>query len=168
MSHEALPIDRARFAEALESLPLDALHSKVAELRNNMNHLRYSNEQMVPFADEGDQGMSTFSSGRSKLILRFEDCKDAMYENLVVISRMNERIELLRAEVEKRGMRWSEGEVEDRQVSERMVNGDSAPVTTSQSQPQSGRLTDEQLRAQLEARLNQDTQDDQEEEGLHL
>ena len=60
MSHEALPIDRARFAEALESLPLDALHSKVAELRNNMNHLRYSNEQMVPFADEGDQGKSTF------------------------------------------------------------------------------------------------------------
>ncbi|KAG9525466.1 hypothetical protein KCU93_g5877, partial [Aureobasidium melanogenum] len=154
MSHEALPIDRARFAEALESLPLDTLHSKVAELRNNMNHLRDSNEQMVPFADDGDQG--------------FEDCKDAMYENLVVISRMNERIELLRAEVEKRGMRWSEAEVEDRQVSERMVNGDSASTTTTQSQPQSGRLTDEQLRAQLEARLAQDTQDDQEEEGLHL
>ncbi|KAI4729428.1 hypothetical protein E4T49_02780 [Aureobasidium sp. EXF-10728] len=150
MSHDALPIDRARFAEALESLPLDALHSKVAELRNNMNHLRYSNEQMVPFADEGDQ-----------------DCKDAMYENLVVISRMNERIELLRAEVEKRGMRWSEAEVEDRQVSERMVNGDSTSTTQS-SQPQSGRLTDEQLRAQLDARLAQDTQDDQEEEGLHL
>lgn len=91
-----------------------------------------------------------------------------MYENLVVISRMNERIELLRAEVEKRGMRWSEGEVEDRQLNERTVNGDSVPATTSQSQPQSGRLTDEQLRAHLEARLNQDTQDDQEEEGLHL
>ncbi|KAI4840811.1 hypothetical protein E4T44_07897 [Aureobasidium sp. EXF-8845] len=149
MSHEALPIDRVQFAEALESLPLDALHAKVAELRNNMDHLRYSNEQMVPFADQGDQ--------------------DAMYENLVVISRMNERIELLRAEVEKRGMRWSEAEVENRQVSERMVNGDSAPVTQTQSsQPQSGRLTDEQLRAQLEARLTQDTQDDQEEEGLHL
>jgi hypothetical protein len=59
MSHEALPIDRVQFAEALGSLPLDALHAKVAELRNNMEHLRYSNEQMVPFADEGDQGMST-------------------------------------------------------------------------------------------------------------
>ncbi|KEQ61535.1 uncharacterized protein M437DRAFT_51116 [Aureobasidium melanogenum CBS 110374] len=159
MSHEALPIDRARFAEALESLPLDALHSKVAELRNNMNHLRYSNEQMVPFADEGDQGNSDVDG---------EDCKDAMYENLVVISRMNERIDLLRAEVEKRGMRWSEAEVEDRQVSERMVNGDSASTTTTQSQPRSGRLTDDQLRAQLEARLAQDTQDVQEEEGLHL
>jgi hypothetical protein len=92
-----------------------------------------------------------------------------MYENLVVISRMNERIELLRAEVEKRGMRWSEAEVENRQVSERMVNGDSAPIIQAQpSQSQTGRLTDQQLRAQLEARLAQDTQDDQEEEGLHL
>ncbi|CAD0107229.1 unnamed protein product [Aureobasidium uvarum] len=152
MSHEALPIDRVRFAEALESLPLDALHSKVAELRNNMDHLRYSNEQMVPFADEGDQ-----------------DCKDAMYENLVVISRMNERINLLRAEVEKRGMRWSEAEVEDRQVSERMVNGVSpSTITTQSSQSQSGSLTDEQLRARLDATLAQDTQDDQEDEGLHL
>jgi hypothetical protein len=98
-----------------------------------------------------------------------QDCKDAMYENLVVISRMNERIDLIRAEVEKRGMRWSEAEVEDRQVSERMVNGDSTSTThTQSSQPPSGRLTDEQLRAQLEARLVQDTQDDQEEEGLHL
>ncbi|CAD0082875.1 unnamed protein product [Aureobasidium vineae] len=123
MSHEALPIDRARFAEALESLPLDTLHSKVAELRNNMNHLRYSNEQMIAKTP---------------------------------------------SEVEKRGMRWSEAEVEDRQVSE-MVNGDSAPTTITQSsQPQSGRLTDEQLRAQLDATLAQDTQDDQEDEGLHL
>ncbi|KAI5244466.1 hypothetical protein E4T43_03814 [Aureobasidium subglaciale] len=153
MSHEALPIDRVRFAEALESLPIDALHSKVAELRNNMDHLRFSNEQMVPFADDGDQ-----------------DCKDAMYENLIVINRMNERIEMIRAEVEKRGMRWSEAEVEDRQTSEAMVNGYTTTNTsqTQSSQAQSGRLTDEQLRAQLEARLAQDTQDDQEEEGLYL
>ena len=58
MSHEALPIDRARFSEALQSLPIDALHSKVAELRNSIEHLRSSNEQMIPFADDGDQGMS--------------------------------------------------------------------------------------------------------------
>lgn len=92
-----------------------------------------------------------------------------MYENLVVISRMNERIQLLRAEVEKRGMSWSEADVQAPLVSENMVNGYSAPTTQTQSsQPQSGHLTDEQLRAQLEARLAQDTQDDQEEEGLHL
>lgn len=66
MSHEALPIDRVRFSEALESLPLDALYAKVAELRNNMDHLRYSNEQMVPFADEGDQGVS--KNGRFQIL----------------------------------------------------------------------------------------------------
>ena len=92
-----------------------------------------------------------------------------MYENLVVISRINERIQLLRAEVEKRGMTWSEINTETPQISERMVNGYSAPTTQPQSShPQSGHLTNEQLRAQLEARLAQDAQDDQEEEGLHL
>ncbi|THZ64733.1 hypothetical protein D6C86_02249 [Aureobasidium pullulans] len=167
MSHEALPIDRVRFAEALESLPLDALHSKVAELRNNMNHLRSSNEQMVPFADEGDQGTVEHSSFLKARPDTFQDCKDAMYENLIVINRMNERIELLRAEVEKRGMRWSEAEVEDRQISERIVNGDST-TQTQPTQTQSGHLTDGELRAQLEARLAQHSHEDQEEEGLHL
>ena len=90
-----------------------------------------------------------------------------MYENLIVINRMNERIQLLRAEVEKRGMRWSEAEVEDLQVSERMVNGDSA-TQTQPTQSQSGRLTDDELRAQLEASLAQHSHEDQEEEGLHL
>ncbi|THY36107.1 hypothetical protein D6D01_00750 [Aureobasidium pullulans] len=152
---------------ALESLPLDALHSKVAELRNNMNHLRSSNEQMVPFADEGDQGTVEHFSFLEARSNTSQDCKDAMYENLIVINRMNERIELLRAEVEKRGMRWSEAEVEDLQVSERMVNGDST-TQTQPTQSQSGRLTDDELRAQLEARLAQHIQEDQEEEGLHL
>jgi len=170
MSHEALPIDRVRFSEALESIPVDALYAKVAELRNNMDHLRYSNEQMVPFADEGDQGKSRHVRCPHKTLSDLEqDCKDAMYENLVVISRMNERIQLLRVEVEKRGMTWSEADVQTPQVSENMVNGYSAPTTQTQSsQPQSGHLTDDQLRAQLEARLAQDTQDNQEEEGLHL
>jgi len=56
MSHEALPIDAAAFNQAIHDLPLDTLHSKAAELQNNISHLKYSNEQMMPFADEGDQG----------------------------------------------------------------------------------------------------------------
>ena len=84
MSSDARPIDPLRFAEALETLPLDALHAKAAELSNSIEQLRSSNEQMVPFADEGDQ-----------------DCKDAMFENLGVITRMHHRVELIKAEVEK-------------------------------------------------------------------
>jgi hypothetical protein len=88
-----------------------------------------------------------------------------MHENLLVISRINERIHLLRAEVEKRGMPWSEAQVDDhRHISQQLVNGHST------TQPQSGSLSDDQLRAQLESRLAQDDQQDQqqEEEGLHL
>lgn len=151
MSSDAQPIDPARFAQALESLPIDTLHSKVAELRNSISHLKSSNEQMLPFAEEGD-----------------DVCREAMFENLSVIGRMNERVSLLRAEVEKRGMRWSEGEVEDQDAREvKMVNGDATVngvngATVDARQP-SGRLTDEALRRQLEAQMGED-----EEEGVHL
>src|ERR1700761_2458055 len=122
MSADAQPIDPARFALALEGLPLENLHAKAAELRNSIAHLKSSNEQMMPFADEGD-----------------DDCREAMFENLAVIGRMNERIALLRAEVEKRGMRWSEGEVEDA----KMGNGENGAGREA-AQP-SGRLTDDEL-----------------------
>jgi len=59
MSHEALPIDIPAFARALEDLPVDALHTKAAELLNSIEHLKYSNHEMIPFADEGDQGDHT-------------------------------------------------------------------------------------------------------------
>lgn len=145
MADSTHPIDPRRFALALESLPLDALHAKAAELRNSIAHLKSSNEQMLPFADEGD-----------------DDCREAMFENLAVIGRMNERIGLLRTEVEKRGMPWVEenGGVDgkiDGEGEAIVVNGDGrAP-----RQP-SGRLTDEELRRQLEAQMGD------EEEGIHL
>ena len=178
MSAEARPIDPLRFAEALETLPLDALHAKAAELQNSMEQLRSSNEQMVPFADEGDQ-----------------DCKDAMFENLGVITRMHNRVELIKAEVEKRGMPWPseerergavdvqrlrefgmEGENGEQVIVGRpesdapLVNGTAGATAVngtaegSGARPQqSGRLTDEELRRQLEAQMGMDDED-----GVHL
>jgi hypothetical protein len=180
MSSEARPIDPLRFAEALETLPLDALHAKAAELQNSIEQLRSSNEQMVPFADEGDQ-----------------DCKDAMFENLGVITRMHNRVELIRAEVEKRGMPWPseerergvvdvqrlrdfgmEGETGEQIIVARpesdaapMVNGTTGGAAGGAAgsdergarAQQSGRLTDEELRRQLEAQMGMD-----DEEGVHL
>jgi hypothetical protein len=179
MSSEARPIDPLRFAEALETLPLDALHSKAAELQNSIEQLRSSNEQMVPFADEGDQ-----------------DCKDAMFENLGVITRMHGRVELIKAEVEKRGMPWPseerergavdvqrlrdfgiEGETGEQIIVARperetpTANGtaDSAAAGLANGEnasgraQQSGRLTDEELRRQLEAQMGAD-----DEEGVYL
>lgn len=152
MSADTNPIDPSRFALALEALPLDALHAKAAELRNNIAHLKSSNEQMLPFAEEGD-----------------DDCREAMFENLSVIGRINQRIRLLREEVEKRGMRWSEGEVEDAEMNgEKIVNGDTngtANGTNAAPRQPSGRLTDEELRRQLAAQMGDD---DDEEDGVHL
>jgi len=129
---------------------------------------------MLPFADEGDQ-----------------DCKEAMFENLGVIGRMNERVGLIKTEVEKRGMPWpseereadtgaaSSGEAGEAIVAARadMVNGNgemvngtvgSAPAGTTSRQQQSGRLTDEELRRQVEAQLGTQMAEDDNGDGVHL
>ncbi|KAI1434656.1 hypothetical protein GGR50DRAFT_386591 [Xylaria sp. CBS 124048] len=107
MSSETLPISSARFAEALRDLPASSLALKVLELRNSIAHLDYSNAELRPFADgttptldrQGDAG----ETGQPD-----QDCKDAIAENEVVISRMQARIELIRSEVEGRGLNWQE------------------------------------------------------------
>ncbi|GAB7350905.1 hypothetical protein MBLNU459_g1419t1 [Dothideomycetes sp. NU459] len=116
-------------------------------------------------------------------------CKDAMFENLVVIGRMNERIQLLRAEVERRGMRWADAEVEERTMTDANgegVNGVGGSSSSSgggggggvemfvggSAQRQaprapSGTLTDEELRARLLERLGDDDEAG-EDDGVHL
>lgn len=106
MSSESLPISPAAFAEAIKELTLPSLHAKAAELRNSIYHLRRSNVQLQPFADEGDR-----------------DCADAIKENEEVMARMEDRIELLKLEVEvNRGMPWVEDAKTDQ--SKAQVNGD--------------------------------------------
>ncbi|KAF4632419.1 hypothetical protein G7Y89_g5707 [Cudoniella acicularis] len=99
MSSETTPISPARFAEALKDLPLSTLHLKATEIRNSIAHLDYSNEQLKPFAD-GTEGSTNGVPD--------QDCQDAIRENEVVIARMQERIQLLRQEVENRGSSWME------------------------------------------------------------
>lgn len=155
MSSGAAPISPTRFAAALEGLPLENLHAKAAELRNSISHLKSSNEQMLPFADEGD-----------------DDCREAMFENLGVINRMNERIELLKAEVERRGMPWGQdGEIEDGQEKGKIngvVNGEGEAIVASRAEgvtERSGRLTDEELRRRLEEQMDGDGDGG---DGVHL
>ena len=176
MSVTSNPITPEHFALAIHDLPLSSLHTKAAEIRNSISHLVSSNQQLRPFADDGDT-----------------DCADAIEENEGVMRRMEERIELLRVEVESRGMRWAEGEVEDRAELEKMtddegrlvngtstrengaamegveesgVNGLSSTAETqgAQSNEQSGRLTDEELQRRLIERLG----DPEDHEGVHL
>ncbi|OJD22226.1 hypothetical protein ACJ73_06425 [Blastomyces percursus] len=96
MSAASTPITPQAFAEALKSLPLSSLYAKGSELRNSIAHLQRSNDQLARYiAEESPDG-------------RDKDCEDAIKENEVVIVRMQERIDLLKVEVERRGKRWSE------------------------------------------------------------
>jgi len=87
-----------------------------AEIRNSIAHLDYSNEQLKPFAD----GTEPSSNGRPD-----QDCIDAIKENEIVITRMQERIRLLKAEVEGRGSSWLEFQSAEelKDGEERLVNG---------------------------------------------
>jgi hypothetical protein len=175
MSAEAAPITPARFRLAIHDLAISNLHAKAAELRNSLAHLASSNAQLKEFADAGDR-----------------DCADAIRENEVVIQRFQDRIQMLREEVEGRGMRWvedTEGDWEGKPVQnggalelepgEEVINGTNGTSGPNlmgagasgqlAEQQSSGRLTDEELRLLLAARMGQPEGDEEGEEGgLHL
>ncbi|MCJ1254291.1 hypothetical protein MMC24_002105 [Lignoscripta atroalba] len=164
MSSNTTPISPARFAAALPALPLSSLHAKAAELRNSVAHLEKSNEELQSFADEGDG-----------------DCAEAIEENKEVVMRMNERVELLRTEVEGRGYLWQEQSQEGRKdgdgdlatggaeadgtITERQANGhDSAD--SGDAGRRGGRLGDEELARRLMERIGSES--DEEGTGVHL
>ena len=113
MSSQSIPITAARFAEAIQDLPLSTLHLTVLELRNSIAHLDYSNEQLRPFAEGRERVLnpsnpSSSSADSTTPCEPDQDCLDAIMENESVISRMTERIMLIKAEVEGRGQSWEE------------------------------------------------------------
>lgn len=114
MSSTSTPITPARFSEAISELPLSSLFAKAAELRNSIAHLERSNDELVIEANGGDG-----------------DCADAIVENMAVVTRMQERLDLLKLETEGRGYIWNKNQGEesnhDTPVSEysRRYEGDS-------------------------------------------
>jgi hypothetical protein len=107
-SADTTPISPARFAAAIKDLPVDTLHLKVLEIRNSIAHLQYSNDQLKPFAEGASTSDSTSATEGPD-----QDCIDAIRENEQVIDRMAERIALIRAEVEDRGVSWTEFQSKD-------------------------------------------------------
>lgn len=112
MSSETLPISNPRFAAALKDLSLASLHLKTLEIRNSLAHLAYSNAQLRPFAEGAlpTLDMAASSTENNGTFNPDPDCVEAIRENEVVMQRMRERIELVRAEVEGRGVSWREFE----------------------------------------------------------
>ncbi|RDA84660.1 hypothetical protein CP532_3514 [Ophiocordyceps camponoti-leonardi (nom. inval.)] len=98
MSADTTPISPSRFAAALVDLSPGMLHLKLLEIRNSVAHLQYSNDQLKPFAEAETPD---------------QDCVDALRENDVVIDRMAERVALIRVDVERRGLCWSDFNVDD-------------------------------------------------------
>lgn len=172
MSSTANPISPARFASALGSLPLSSLHEKAAEIRTSVAHLHYSNVQLKPLADQGDV-----------------DCADAIAENEVVVERMNMRLEMLKREVEGRGMMWVDEDWTgpsgmklngDPAVNHRGTTNGRAATNGNDQHPaglaneqdrgqdeesRSALLTDQELSRRIDQQIDEDEDD---EGGLHL
>ncbi|RYP43789.1 hypothetical protein DL768_009685 [Monosporascus sp. mg162] len=128
MSADSQPISPTRFAEALKDLPASSLALKVLELRNSIAFLDYSNAELKPFAEGTVAALDVDSNGQQQQQQAGrpdQDCIDAIAENEVVIARMQERIELVRVEVESRGLDWREfqGKPEEDAAAAQASNG---------------------------------------------
>lgn len=97
MSTESLPITPGAFAEAIKELPMAVLYSKVSELTNSIAHLHRSNAELRAFLTESND------SEEDK-----KELEGYVAENEGVAVSMNERILLLKTEVENRGQPWIE------------------------------------------------------------
>jgi hypothetical protein len=110
MSTESLPITPGAFAEAIKELPLAVLYSKVSELTNSITHLHRSNAELRAFL------LESCDSEEEK-----KELETYVKENEDVAVSMNERIALLKTEVENRGLPWIE--------LDQLKNDPIAPVT---------------------------------------
>lgn len=148
MSSGARPIPSSQFALAIHDLPIENLYTKAKEIENSIEHLQKSNRQLQEYSDSIKNDATL--PGEVKEEVGDKECLEAIRENEVVIDRQKERVEMLKQEVERRGGLWHGGINMDR------VNGRTG----------GGRLTDEELRRQMEERLGAD--DDDGDEGMHL
>ncbi|EGZ76036.1 hypothetical protein NEUTE2DRAFT_118791 [Neurospora tetrasperma FGSC 2509] len=131
-SNESLPITPQAFAAALEDLPVSALHLKVLEIYNSIAHLKYSNEQLRPFAEGIEAPLGSSTGGESAQNQPDPDCVEAIRENEQVIVRMEERVQLIKNEVERRGLSWTEFERKDEVEAAAARNRARGPVETGE------------------------------------
>ena len=154
MSTESRVISAADFSRAIEDLPAENLYTKHSEIANSVAHLERSNKQLQEYSDSIRTDTSLDAGVREE---GDEDCLEAVRENEVVIQRQRERMELLKAEVERRGGRWHEADTDGK------TNGTANGGSERQA---GGRLTDEELRRQMQERMGDG--DEGSEDGMHL
>lgn len=163
MSGEARPIDAEQFALAIQDLPIENLYSKANEIQNSITHLEASNRHLQEYSDSIRTDTTLPEDTRQE---GDKDCLEAISENLVVINRQKDRVQLLKQEVERRGGRWHGGG-DDEGSTNGSTTQDQSAVTNGSSTSTGGRLTDEQLQQQLRDRLGDDDEED-DANGIHL
>lgn len=151
MSRETIPITASIFADAIKELPLSTVYAKVSELRNSISHLHRSNDELRSFITSSCES----EDDRREL-------ESYVSENEGVVASMQERIGLLKAEVENRGQLWIEVENAtdartDGSQTTSTVNGASRDATGSSAHDPSGGSANDESR---------NTNDG--EEGVHL
>lgn len=158
MSSTANPISPSQFQIAIQDLPVENLYTKAREIVNSIAHLRQSNKTLQDYSDSIKNDASL--DGEVKTEVGDRECLDAIAENEVVIRRQEERVGLLRGEVERRGGTWHDGDG----PGEQGTNGNDVRGNSSGSRNGGGRLTDDELRRQMEERMG----DENGEDGMHL
>ncbi|KAI5852002.1 hypothetical protein BZA05DRAFT_445167 [Tricharina praecox] len=96
MSATSNPITPQSFLIAIADLQLDQLHAESARLHNSIYHLERSNNALEEFPSD-------------------EDCRAALRENMVTIGHQQERVQLIKEEVERRGFLMPCGEKKEEQ-----------------------------------------------------
>ncbi|KAJ6190156.1 hypothetical protein N7519_000177 [Penicillium mononematosum] len=149
MSTQYLPITPGAFAEAIKELPIAVLYSKVSELTNSIAHLHRSNAELRAFLAESN------NSEEDK-----KELEGYITENEGVALSMNERILLLKTEVENRGQPWIE-------LDELKINNDqeASPVTNgNETEPGAGATPG----SGTEAGAGQESNDREDGDGVYL
>ncbi|KAE8145914.1 hypothetical protein BDV25DRAFT_60332 [Aspergillus avenaceus] len=154
MSPESSSINLLAFAEAIKELPLSSLYTKVSELGNSLAHLKRSNEELQMFIIESCDAENEKQELRSYIL-----------ENEGVIFTMNEKVMLLKVEIEGRGHSWLELEGD---ATGSKSNG--PPTTTGISGITTGDLpmARQQSTIARAADLPRDNLNDDNEDGVYL
>ncbi|PKY00918.1 hypothetical protein P168DRAFT_66752 [Aspergillus campestris IBT 28561] len=150
MSSEALPISPAAFTEAIKELPLAVVYAKASELQNSIAHLQRSNSELKTFVAES-----------ADTLQEKQELENYIAENEGVMGSMNERIGLLKAEVEGRGQKWIELDelAPDAKTGSPGANGAGAANGHGSSAPQGSSSA---------ADRSGDAQDGEGEDGVYL
>jgi hypothetical protein len=151
-----IPQPQESFLEAITDLELEQLHVESSRLQNSIFHLERSNIALEEFRDD-------------------EDCRQAIQENVETIARQNERVQMIKNEVERRGFLMPCGERKedeeggmDTEEGARAASGESVPTHREASTAQPAASVNGHAAGDINGTSQNEGESDREEEGVYL